>query len=291
MRSMTGYGRAEAAANGVRFSVELHSVNRKHVDIALSLPRSLLPLEGRIKERALSRVSRGRLAITVAIMPDGSASAAQVINEPLALAYSDSMRRLQKQLGLEGGLTLDALLRVPGVLLTPGQDADPETAWPAVENALDAALDALVIMREAEGAALAMDLSNRLAALREAACFIRERAPELPRQYRKQLLERLQAAELTVNLDDERVLRELALFADRCDISEELTRLDSHFSQMEKLQKNTAPVGRTLEFLTQEMARELNTLSVKSNDAPISHRVVEAKAELEKIREQVQNIE
>lgn len=288
---MTGYGRAEAAANGVRFSVELHSVNRKHVDIALSLPRSLLPLEGRIKERALSRVSRGRLAITVAIMPDGSASAAQVINEPLALAYSDSMRRLQKQLGLEGGLTLDALLRVPGVLLTPGQDADPETAWPAVENALDAALDALVIMREAEGAALAMDLSNRLAALREAACFIRERAPELPRQYRKQLLERLQAAELTVNLDDERVLRELALFADRCDISEELTRLDSHFSQMEKLQKNTAPVGRTLEFLTQEMARELNTLSVKSNDAPISHRVVEAKAELEKIREQVQNIE
>lgn len=288
---MTGYGRAEAAAYGVRFSVELHSVNRKHVDIALSLPRSLLPLEGRIKERVLSRVSRGRLAITVALMPEGSASATQVINEELALAYSDSMRRLQQQLGLEGGLTLDALLRVPGVLLAPGLDADPETAWPAVENALDAALDALVIMREAEGAALATDLSNRLASLRAAARFIWERAPEIPRQYRKQLVERLQAAELAINLDDERVLRELALFADRCDISEELTRLDSHFSQMEKLQKNTAPVGRTLEFLTQEMARELNTLSVKSNDAPISHRVVEAKAELEKIREQVQNIE
>jgi uncharacterized protein (TIGR00255 family) len=291
MRSMTGYGRAEAASSGMRFSVELHSVNRKHVDIALSVPRALLPLESKVKERALSRVSRGRLAITVALMPDGGASATQVINEELALAYSESMRRLQSRLGLEGGLTLDALLRVPGVLLNPGQDADPETAWPAVEKALDEALDALLVMREAEGAALSKDLTARLAALREAAQFIRERAPEIPRQYRKQLLERLASADLAVDLNDERVLRELALFADRCDISEELTRLDSHFSQMEKLQQNATPVGRTLEFLTQEIARELNTLSVKSNDAPISHRVVEAKAELEKIREQVQNIE
>jgi uncharacterized protein (TIGR00255 family) len=146
-------------------------------------------------------------------------------------------------------------------------------------------------MRKAEGLALATDLTARLHTLRELVKEIQNRAPEITAQYRTLLHERLKAAEIEVTLSDERLLRELALFADRSDISEELTRLCSHFLQMEKLLRNDGPVGRTLEFLTQEIAREFNTLGVKSNDAPISHWVVAGKAELEKIREQIQNIE
>ncbi len=288
---MTGYGRAEAAADGMRFTVEVHSVNRKHIDIALSLPRALLPIEGRVREKAQSRVARGRLAVTVALVPVGDSAAVQVIDEALAQLYADSMRRLQQRLGLEGGVTLDAVLRAPGVLLTPGQGADPEAAWPLVEMALGSALDALIAMRETEGAALAADLESRLATLRECVAHIRVRAPEITAQYRRLLLERLRTAEIELPVDDERLLRELALFADRGDVSEELTRLDSHFAQLDKLLQSTVPVGRTLEFLTQEVARELNTLSVKSNDAPTSHWVVAAKAEIEKVREQIQNIE
>jgi uncharacterized protein (TIGR00255 family) len=291
MHSMTGYGRGEAASNALRFTVEMHSVNRKHIDIALSLPRALQSVESRVREKAQSRVARGRLNISITLAPSGENSALQFIDENLAQLYADSMRRLQQKLGLAGSLQLDTVLRAPGVLLTPGQDVDAETAWPVLDRALEAALDALVGMRQAEGASLALDLNTRLHGLRDCVRLIQERAPQVPLQYRAQLLERLRAAGIEVSLNDERLLRELALFADRCDISEELTRLQSHFTQLEKLLKTEGPVGRTLEFLTQEIAREFNTLGVKSNDAPISHWVVSGKAELEKIREQIQNIE
>ncbi len=287
---MTGYGRGEAAAEGFRFGVELHSVNRKHIDIALGLPRTLLVLEARIREVLLSRLARGRVNATVTVHPTVD-STAQVVDWELATLYAESMRALQQRLGLEGGLTLDAVLRGPGVLLAPGQDIDPEAAWPALESAIKSALDALLKMRKTEGAALAADLAARILTLRNCTTSIADRAPEISRQHRDLLHDRLKAANLDLPVDDERVLRELALFADRSDISEELTRLESHFVQMEALQKSENPVGRTLEFLTQEISRELNTLSVKSNDAPTSHWVVTAKAELEKIREQVQNIE
>jgi len=291
MHSMTGYGRGEAATNAVRLIVELHSVNRKHIDIALSLPRALQPIEGRIREKAQSRVARGRLNISVTVIPTGDAASLQVIDEPLAGLYAEAMRRLQQKLGLEGAISLDAVLRAPGVLLSPGQDVDPEMIWPVLVEALDAALEALLAMRETEGAALARDFSERLNALRECVNCIHGRAPDITIQYRMLLLERLRTAEIEIPLSDERLLRELALFADRSDISEELTRLRSHFTQMENILLTAGPVGRTLEFLTQEIAREFNTLGVKSNDAQISHWVVAGKAELEKIREQIQNIE
>lgn len=291
MHSMTGYGRGEATTNAVRFTVELHSVNRKHIDVALSLPRALQPIEGRVREKAQARVARGRLNISITLVPAGEGAPLQVIDENLAALYADSMRRLQQKLGLGGSLQLDTVLRAPGVLLAPGQEVDAEAAWPVLERALDLALEALLVMRQTEGAALALDLKTRLQTLRDCVALVRGRAPEIPVLYRNQLLDRLKAADIEVSLTDERLLRELALFADRCDISEELTRLQSHFTQMDKLLKTEGPVGRTLEFLTQEIAREFNTLGVKSNDASISHWVVAGKAELEKIREQVQNIE
>jgi uncharacterized protein (TIGR00255 family) len=291
MRSMTGYGRGEAAAGGFRFVVELQSVNRKHLDIALNLPRSLYPLDSRIRERIQAVASRGRIQAACTVLPEGEADAAGVIDLKLARLYADSMRKLQQELGLEGGLSLDTVLRAPGVLLTPGQDLDPEAVWPALQRALQNALNALVEMRETEGAALEQDLAARLATLRNCASEVRVRVPEIAALHRKQLLERLQTAGVDLAADPEKLLRELALFADRSDISEELTRLESHFAQLEKLLRHAGSLGRTLEFLTQEVARELNTLSVKSNDVSVSHWVVSAKTELEKVREQVQNIE
>ncbi|RFC46369.1 MAG: UPF0701 family [Verrucomicrobia bacterium] len=291
MHSMTGYGRGEASTDSVRLSVELHSVNRKHIDIALSLPRALQPIEGRIREKIQSRIARGRLNVNVNLLPSGDAACVQVIDENLAGLYAQAMRQLQQKLGLVGEISLDLILRAPGVLLTPGQDADPETVWPVLEEALHAALQSLLAMRQTEGSALASDLSMRLVSLQQCAECIEARAPNVTQRYRTQLLERLRTAEIEIALTDERLLRELALFADRSDISEELTRLRSHFAQMEKLLQQEGSVGRTLEFLTQEIAREFNTLGVKSNDSQISHWVVEGKAELEKIREQIQNIE
>lgn len=288
---MTGYGRGEAANGAVRFTVELQSVNRKHIDIALSLPRSLQPIESRLREKVQARIARGRVNVAVSITPSGDASVTQCIDEALARLYANSMRRLMEELNLSGGLTLETLLRAPGVLLSPGQDLDAEKAWPTLEQALDCALEELTSMRHTEGTTLSKDLAVRLAMLSELVSLIQERGPQITQNYRAQLLERLRAADLDVSLTDERLLKELALFADRSDITEELTRLKSHFAQMGKILGSTAPVGRTLEFLTQEIAREFNTLGVKSNDAPVSHWVVEAKAELERIREQVLNIE
>jgi uncharacterized protein (TIGR00255 family) len=291
MRSMTGYGRGEATGHGFRFVVEIQSFNRKHLDIALNLPRPLYPLEARIREKIQSVASRGRVQAGCTVLPEGGSAAAGFIDWSLARLYAESMRQLQKELGLEGGLSLDTVLRGPGVLLSPGQDLDPEVAWPALQGALQAALNGMLALREAEGAALSRDLAARFVTLRECAREVRSRVPEIAALHRKLLLERLHAAEVDMMADPERLLRELALFADRSDISEELTRLESHFQQLEKLLGQAGALGRTLEFLTQEVAREFNTLSVKSNDVSVSHWVVNAKTELEKIREQIQNIE
>ena len=291
IQSMTGYGRGEALREGTRFTVELQSVNRKQSDISIALPRTLQSLEGRVRELLQSAITRGRLNVSVSVETPPGQISASAINQSLASAYAAAMHDLKARLNLAGEVTLDAVLRAPGVLLSTTQELEPEASWPAVENALQKALHGLLQMRRNEGAHLASDLQSRLSELREHVHNIRQRSPELPVHYRKQLLERIQTAGLSVPVDEERIAREVVLFADRSDISEELTRLESHALQFEALLQSSGPIGRTLEFLTQEIARELNTLSTKSCDAQISQWVVQSKAELEKIREQIHNIE
>lgn len=291
MRSMTGYGRGEASTHGIRLVVELHALNRKHTDIALSLPRPLLSLEGRLREIIQTRIGRGRINANINVLPSKDTPPAQLIDVELAALYAASMRQLQARLQLGGDITLESVLRAPGVLLAPCQEVNPDAVLPLLEQALHEALNSLITMREAEGTALRSDILARIATLKQCALAIRVRAPEVLEAHRTTLLERIRAAGVELEAEPERLLRELALFADRSDISEELTRLESHFAQMDKHLSQNGPVGRTLEFLTQEIGRELNTLGVKSNDVSISHWIVSAKAELEKIREQVQNIE
>lgn len=291
MRSMTGYGRGETDHNGTKFSVELNSVNRKQSDIVVNLPRDLAALEPRIRQTINENISRGRTNVVVSYHNGSSAPRKLALDVDLARSYHDAMRALQKQLDAPGEITIGAILQAPGVMRTPEEAFDAGAAWPAIERALRAALTELIKMREREGKHLAKDLIRRLKAMRKQIKEIRGLHPEVVKKYRAVLLERIQKAGLPISAEDERLMKEVTFFADRADVSEELTRVESHLAQFAHHLRSHEPVGRTLEFITQEIFRELNTLGAKANDAAISQRVVLCKAELEKIREQIQNLE
>lgn len=290
---MTGYGRGECTQNGLNVTVELSSVNRKQAEVAVALPRELELLEAPLREAVHRAVARGRVTVRVSLhAAEGKQSARKHLDVALAKAYTAELKKLAQQLKLAGDVTLDHVLRAPGVFQTDEQLAESEDLWPAVEQALQQALAALLKMREREGAHLAKDLARRIAAMRQAVGHVQRQAPITAENYRQALRERIRAAGLeNIAADDERLLKEVVLFADRSDITEELTRLQSHFTQFADCHKSREPVGRTLDFLAQEMNREINTIGSKANDAIISREVVNLKAELERFREQAQNVE
>ncbi len=293
MKSMTGYGRGEGAQDGFKITVELGAVNRRQSEISVNLPRELELLETQVRDAINRHVARGRVTARIGIhAAEGKSSAQAHINVSLAKAYATELGKLAKNLKLKGEITLDHVLRAPGVFQTDAELVDAEKIWPVVEKALQAALAALVKMREREGAHLAKDLAARIEIMRSAVAKIQKQSPETAENYRQNLLTRIKSAGIeNIALDDERLLKEIVLFADRSDISEELTRLQSHFQQFEDCRKSKEPVGRTLDFLAQEMNREINTIGSKANDAVISREVVTLKTELERFREQVQNVE
>jgi uncharacterized protein (TIGR00255 family) len=289
---MTGYGRGEAAKDGFKFTVELNSINRKQSDISINIAKELVELEPRIRDEINAHLSRGRVMVVVAFHRGGGKAEEQVeLDTVLAKAYHRAIQKLQKEMKLDGSLTLDTILRAPGVMKLAEATFDVEGVWPGVEAALRKAIAGLVKMREKEGKFLADDLAGRLGFLQAGLESVKKSAPEIVTHYRQQLHARVKDAGLDVPLDDERLVKEVVFFADRCDISEEITRLSSHLSQFRDCLKSNEPVGRTLDFLAQEMGREINTIGSKANAAEISQQVVKMKAELEKIREQIQNIE
>jgi uncharacterized protein (TIGR00255 family) len=293
MKSMTGYGRGECSQDGFKITVELNSVNRKQSEISVNLPREMEMLEAPIRDAINRHISRGRLTVRVALHTAAGNSAARMhLNLPLARAYARELNRLARQLKLTGSATLDHLVRAPGVFQTDEQIAEGENFWPAVETALSRALAAMVRMRAREGAHLRQDLILRVRTLRRATAHIQKNASRVAERYREQLRERIRSAGLeTPAPDDDRLLKEVVYFADRADITEELTRLQSHYQQFDDCLKSREPVGRMLDFLAQEMNREVNTIGSKANDSLISRAVVTLKAELEKFREQAQNVE
>jgi len=290
---MTGYGRGECARDGFKITVELSAVNRRQPEISVNLPRELEMLESPVRDAINAQVARGRVTARIGIhAADGKSSARAHLNLPLAKAYATELARLAKSLKISDEVTLDQILRAPGVFQTDEELVDAEKIWPVVEKALKQALAALVKMREREGAHLAEDLALRIGVMRQSAGKIQKQAPLTAENYRKHLLERIKSVGIeNIAPDDERLLKEVVVFADRSDITEELTRLQSHFQQFEDCRKSKEPVGRTLDFLAQEMNREINTIGSKANDAVISREVVTLKAELERFREQAQNVE
>lgn len=290
---MTGYGWGDAVQNGAKVTVELSSVNRKQSEISVNLPRELEVLEAQIRDEVNRRIARGRVTARVTLHASEAAGAENVrINADLAAAYTRRLRDLARSLKLSGDVTLDHLLRAPGVLESNQDIPDAEDFWPAIEKALKQALNMLVSMREKEGAHLRKDLVKRIDRMRLAARRVQKRAPQVQVRYRQQLLERIEGAGIeAARIEEERILKEIVFFADRSDITEETTRLQSHFKQFDDCVNSREPVGRTLDFLAQEMNREINTIGSKANDATISREVVILKTELEKFREQAQNVE
>ncbi|MBS0659740.1 MAG: YicC family protein [Verrucomicrobia bacterium] len=294
MRSMTGYGRAARGFGAWQLGVELSAVNRRGAEVALALPRGWAALEARVREAVLARVARGRVQVGISCSRAAAgAEAGGLLDLALAQRFCEEARSLAAALALPGDLTLETILRCPGVIRTegPSEAASAEEAGLVLEEVLLEALDELVQMRESEGARLAEDFRSRLAVLGALTEEIATLHPGVAVRVRAALSERLAKAQLEVPVDEDRIAKEIALFADRTDVSEELTRLRGHIEQFHTLLTRAEPVGRTLDFLTQEMARECNTLGVKCADLAISRLVVAAKAEVEKMREQVQNIE
>lgn len=288
---MTGFGRGFSATDTWQATVELSAVNRKQAEVVVQAPRELNELEPRVRKAVLAVVSRGRIQVSLVLEnPQGAATEFKV-DPAIARAFSKAFGELGRSVGYPVLPVAADFLRQPGIITAGSAEIDAESAWAAIEPALADALTQLSAMRASEGSHLKQDFLARLATLGSFAGKIRDEAPDRPVRQRELLTKRLRDAGLDLDPADDRVVREIALFADRCDVSEELTRLDSHFAKFRDYLDAAEPAGRALDFLCQELFREFNTIGSKANDAAIAQTVVEAKTELEKIREQVQNVE
>lgn len=289
---MTGYGRGAATFEGLHIAIELSSVNRKQAEVSLNLPRELESLESKLRDRLNTSIARGRVALRLTVdYGKGREKCRLSLNTDLARQYVTETRRLSKALQIDSAISLDSLLRAPGVVELHSPLEDPERLWTTISKALDSALKGFLAMRAREGTALARDLRARVRMIKKSSAAIATLAPSSVERYRHALSARLSAAGLPLPLDDERLVKEIVLFADRSDISEELTRLGSHFAQFDDCLRSKEPVGRKLDFLVQEINREINTIGSKANDSSIASLVIEMKAELERFREQAQNVE
>ncbi len=287
--SMTGFGRGEAREGGVSVTVELSTVNRKQFDCHVSLPREIAVLEPQVQTLLQKFIRRGDVKGSVTLSL--GAASEMTVDLPLAEARLAALRDAAKKLGLRDDLSASTLFQIPDAVRFAPPAIDAQSLWPLVSSALEIAAKSLVAMRRREGRVLAKDLSARLARLGEIRGTIVRRAAVSPAAYRDKLAQRLEKLADGVPADPELLARELVVFADRTDVTEEQTRLGSHLDQAERLMKSREPAGRALDFLCQEMLREINTTGSKACDAEIAAAVVEFKSLLETFREQVQNVE
>jgi len=293
IRSMTGYGRAEVPGARQSVTVECKSLNHRHLDIVVKLPRALSALELDARRVIQGALHRGRVEVGVSLAGvEGTPATGLSIDMAQARAYVDMARKAAAELDLGDGLDLAWVLERPGVVSREEQEpVSPEDGWPLLHEALQRALADLCARREAEGAALAQDLRGLLAALGEHVGVMADRAPAALARKQQRLRERVQALLGAQPIDEARLATEVAMWAEKTDISEELARLHAHRDEFARLLDEGGPVGRTLDFLIQEMHREVNTVGSKADDLELSQAAIAAKSALEKIREQVQNIE
>jgi uncharacterized protein (TIGR00255 family) len=291
MQSMTGYGRSEVRHAHFALTVEARSVNHRYLDISLRYPRLYAPLEARMKQRVSAYFTRGHIDITLVQQESSDTRQALLLDHTLAQQYYDALQRLQESLHLPGTIDLSLMAGLRDVFKVEESAADVESDWDLIAQGLDAALQALQSMRRQEGEALSRDFHLRLQAMVQQIRSIRQRVPQVVVEYRQRLEQRVKELFAQFELDPNRVAQEAILFAERADITEELTRLEAHMQAFTRLLSSSEAVGRKIEFLVQEMHREVNTIGSKSNDTAISHSVIELKSELERMREQIQNIE
>lgn len=291
LKSMTGFGRGEGESTLGRVVIESRSVNHRYSDINIKLPKRLTPFEGRIKEIIRSQVSRGRIDVSMKLDAAGEEKVQLEVDSNLAEQYVQALRSLKRKFKLKGEITLELLAGVKEIISMKEETGDIEPYWIEIVPVLNRSLKEMDEMKRIEGKSLSTDLMKRLKRITQQLTEIGGLFPSRLEAYRNRLRERVQSLLEGVEVDPLRFQQEFALLAERTDITEELVRAESHFNQFASLFKGEEPVGRKMDFLLQEIHREVNTVSAKANDAEISQKVVEIKSELEKIREQVQNIE
>jgi uncharacterized protein (TIGR00255 family) len=287
---MTGYGSGSAPLEGLAISVRVSSVNRRSLDLSFSLPEEWRGLEASLAEQVRQEAARGRITVAFEVESGGQRGGA-AWDDAAAAEALDRLQAFAARENVDFSPTADLLWQIANAQRARARLPSEEAALPALTEALSVALRAFAAMRAREGEALLVDFLRRVQSLHRQVELIAARAPMVPEAYRGQLMRRLREAGLELDLDDERVLREIALFADRCDISEELTRLRSHLDQFAHLLRSEGEIGRKAEFILQEVGREVNTIGSKANDLAISRAVIELKNELERIREQMANVE
>ena len=290
MYSMTGYGRGEAEINGRTLVVELKSVNHRFLDLSIKLPRVLLFAEDVMKKAISARLSRGHVDVFTTYTAPADQGALR-LNEELAANYLAMGKELSESLGVKNDLTASSLLRVQGVAEECAATLPEEEILQLVRTATDRAIDGLLKMRDTEGKAITADILSKLAEIERLTGLIEARAPMVAEEYKTRLSETVREALSGADYDETRLLTEVALFADKCAIDEELARLHAHIDHYRKILSTEPTAGRKLDFLTQELNREANTIGSKANDAAIAENVVLLKCEIEKVREQIQNLE
>ncbi len=290
-RSMTGYGRGEHTASGHRAVVEVRSVNHRHAEFSIRLTRGYMALEERLRAVLPDRVARGRVDVSVTVEALQGQHREVRVDPELAAGYLHALLELGRRLKMRVRPRLETLIALPEVIAVTDARPDPEAAWPAVQDALAEALDALVRMREREGERLYRDLAHRLGHLGQLMEEVGARAPLAQEEYRQRVAERIAEMAGRVELEPSRIAGEVAVLVERGSIAEELVRVGSHLTEAREALSRDGPVGRRLEFIVQELGRELNTAAAKTTDVRIGKLLLDAREELDKIREQVQNLE
>ena len=291
MRSMTGYGTAETMYNGKKITVEIKSVNSRYSDINVKMPRLYTFLEAPVKKAVTDLTSRGKIDVYINVDSSTDESKSVSVNVSLAKAYRDAIVSIADKTGTSPDVNAITLARLPDVLTIDSEDEDAEEMTRVVLSALEEAGRMYVKMREEEGYNMLLVLTEHLNVIESIVAIIEEHAPEIVTMYRAKIEARMKEIMGNVPYDESRLLTEVALFADKVNVDEEIARLKSHIEQMREMFKATEPIGRKMDFLIQEMNREINTTGSKCNNLSIARNVIDVKAEIEKLREQVQNIE
>lgn len=291
LKSMTGFGRAVGEIDGYIVSVELKSVNHRYFEFSLRCPRQYGFIEEKIKSYVNSRVSRGKIECNISIEALNTESAEVVINHTLASAYVKALKELSKNYSLNDEIDAVAIAKLPDVLAVKKAEEDESKIWEIIKSVADEAIDKFIEMRQTEGKRMYDDIFSRSAFILDTVEFIEKRSPQTVKEYNDKLIERVHEIIGDASLDEARIIQEVAVYADKVAVAEETVRLRSHIDQLRSFISGDGPVGRKLDFLVQEINREANTIGSKCNDVEIARKVVDLKAEIEKIREQIQNIE
>ncbi len=291
IKSMTGYGRYEQIVSGKKISAEIKSVNHRYSDYSVKLPRHMLFLEDKIRKTVSQYISRGKIDIYISVEGCGEADKNVILNEELAAEYLAAVRALRDRFGLADDITTMSLCRFSDIFRVERKEEDEDKLWEDVQAVLEHALSDFTAMRSREGERIYKDLRARVDYMRELAYEVEKSSPRIVEQYSKRLYDKIKEVIGDRQIDEARVLTETAIFADKAATNEETVRLASHFDEYCVILDSDEPAGRRLDFLTQEINREINTIGSKANDLEVSKIVVALKAELEKMREQIQNIE